>query len=84
MASVLLLSACGSGGSIEFFDGTSPAGTPRGVATTMVPASIALAIESGKTTADGYHAKLQLNPRKGRQLSGGGYSVELKHTTRNR
>jgi hypothetical protein len=76
--------ACGNGGSINFQPGVLPTFNNRGAATTSVPASSALWIESGKTTANGYHAKVQINPVKGTQLTGGGYEVKMKHTVRNR
>ncbi len=85
-AALFALVACGNGGSINFQPPATGPGTinNRGAATTMVPASQALAIESGQTTATGYHAKLQLNPNKGTELTGSGYNMKLKHTTRNR
>lgn len=75
--------ACGNGGSIQFQPGTGPVTNNRGAASSMVPASQALAIESGKTTANGFHAKVQLNFQKGTKVTGSGYEVELKHTVRN-
>ena len=83
-STVLSLTACGSGGSIDFYAGTRPTSNKGAAATTMVPASLPLAIESGKSTANGYHAKLQFNSVKGTELTGGGYSLKLKHTVRNR
>jgi hypothetical protein len=79
---LLGLTACGNGGSINFIDGGSTSQT--GISSfNMVPASQALAVESGKTPANGYHAKLQLNPLKGQALSGsGGYKATMKLTTR--
>jgi len=84
-AAALVLAACGNGGSIEF---QPPATTPgivnnRGASTSMVPAGVALAIETSQTTATGYHAKLQFNPLKGTQLTGSGYTLKPKHVTRN-
>jgi hypothetical protein len=83
-ASALFLVACGNGGSIQFQPSPVPAPLNRGAAITMVPASEALAIESGKTTANGYHAKVQLNFTKGTTAAAGAYDVQLKHTVRNR
>lgn len=78
------LSACGNGGSINFNNpGNSNPTNNRGVGVTFVPASQALAIESGKTTATGYHAKLQLNPLQSTELTGSSYKLKLKHTVRN-
>lgn len=85
-AFTLGLSACGNGGSINFMDeGSSapPTSTNSVSAFDLVPASQALVIESGKTAANGYHAKLQLNPLKGQTLTApGGYKANLKFTSR--
>jgi hypothetical protein len=74
--------ACDSGGKIEFHDGhrESEIGVPR---FNLVPASVALAIEPGKSRANGYHAKLEINPVGGQKLkSGSGYELKLKYTGR--
>lgn len=86
LAVTAFLNACGNGGSISFEPSPTPNPTinDRGADLTIVPASVALSIESGKTTANGYHAKLQLNPNKGVELTGSGYTLKMKHATRNR
>jgi hypothetical protein len=79
--------ACNNGGKIQFFDDSSVAPVPqapKSAGYSFVPASQALMVESGKTTANGYHAKVQFNPQSGTKLTGGGYTVKLKYTTRNR
>lgn len=76
--------ACGNGGSINFQPGVIPTTNSSGSSTSLVPASNALWIESGKTVANGYHAKLQINPTKGTSLTASGYELKMKHTVRNR
>lgn len=77
------LVACGNSGSITFRpeEGSRRA---RGISVTQVPASQAQAVEFGQTYATGHTAKIQINPTKGTELTGGGYKVKLKHTVRNR
>lgn len=82
-ATTILSTACGNSGSITFRPESSVR-TPRGISVTQVPASQALAVEDGFTPATGHTAKLQINPVKGTVLTGGGYTVKMKHTVRNR
>lgn len=79
-----VLPACGNGGHVDFNpEFLNKPNKPTGF--NVVPASRALATESGKTVASGYSAKLQLNPVKGTKLSAGnGYSAQMKFTVRNR
>lgn len=76
------LTACGNGGKINFFDSSSTASnSPAGF--NMVPGSKALVIESGKTTTNGYHAKIEYNTLKGQTFTAaGGYSARLDFTSR--
>lgn len=80
----LVLVACGNGGSIEFRPDSTPRKRNKGAATTMVPSGSALLTEFGQTPATGHTAKFQVNPIKGTELTGGGYTLKLKHTVRNR
>lgn len=86
IATALLVSACGNGGSINFHDSSSqepPASNVnKNAGFNMVDGSRALVIESGKNVGTGYHGKLELNPVGGQKVQGGGYTGRLKFTTR--
>jgi len=77
------LSACGNGGRINFDPGFST-NVHKVPGYNMVPASEALTIEQGKTIANGYHAKVQLNNMSGTKLVSGAYTAKMKFTTRHR
>lgn len=79
----LSLAACGNSGSITFRP-EQGVRQSRGISVTQVPASQAQVVEFGQTYATGHTAKIQINPIKGTELTGGGYKVKLKHTVRNR
>lgn len=82
------LVACGNKGQINFVEdgaGRGPdSSTYQNAGFNLVAGSQALMVESGKTTANGYHAKVQLNEQKGISLSGGGLRANIKFTTRTR
>ena len=73
----VLISACNNEGEIKFHDGAST--SSRGVTSlSITPGAQALAVESGKTKATGYHARLELNTIQGQKVqSNSGYSVRL-------
>lgn len=84
MSLTLSISACGNGGHVDF-NPDFLAKQAKPTAFNLVPASRALAIESGKTIATGYSAKLQLSDIKGTHLAAGnGYTAQVKYTVRNR
>ncbi len=81
---IFCLMACDNGGKIEFRPDTTPRKRNKGSAVTMVPAGKAIITEFGQTPATGHTAKVQINPVQGTELTGGGYTLKLKHTVRNR
>lgn len=77
--------ACGNGGQITFDPSMIEHQNNKPAPFSVVPASQALAIESSQTVATGYHAKLQLNPLKGTNLTSvTGHRAQMKFTVRNR
>lgn len=80
--------ACGNGGGILFLEPSQPSVDPstgnKTSSFNLIPASQALMVESGKTPANGYHAKMQMTPIGGQKFTAaGGYKAKLKYTTRN-
>ncbi len=83
--SLMSLPGCGNGGAINFTNQEPSVSVNKSSSFNYVPASQALVIQSGKTTTNGYHGKLQMNPLGGQLMSGpGGYKAQVKFTARSR